>query len=765
MMRRLKTPVLAAFLTVLLTGCITWDTEELVIVLAGDGSGTMEATFGPVGSDEKGAAERGRDFAVFVYDIIENPGTGAPELTGVTGEMVDGPTGVFGTKRGSFIDFASFAAKFDLNAEGGWVSYTVKADEELITTNGTAREGEGGTKVITWPADADRIEYKIKRGGDFLQPAYKGTFSFKPEYDAFLMDREPVENIYVKAKLGYGFEALKEGDFKAAHSNFSDALRVDPSNETAAGELEKLKFLPYTELAERIPLPYIDVSIGMEYKSSALDEKNFIVVGERVEALKRELEDEASSPEPGPGETGPRETEEEEAAPEENGAAGTAEEAHTYCRLAELLGGGAGESGESDEYMEKALALYEETADLSGLTAESRMCYVSVLRRDGNYKEALEQLKSVIEEHPTVWSAYSQIVGDYSPEGSSPDPAEMALWLGKGDEELRGFLESTSELSHETSFEIFKYLMARTIYLAVARGTKVPPERFIDELTYRMISHAASKEPRNAKYRGALGYVQLMLLSMNMFASLDLATDPATDPAAGPAAVLAALQKLNRDLPDLLGAAKENFEAMERVVGPGNPLHLQNMAFLAFLKMDFDAAEELYIRSIDADPTRDDPLMMLTAFYSVMHTDGRKVRENKAKILLDILYRKIEASPRALDHFLAGKLELQRANYDKATAEFMAAVELDVSHYPSVVGMFKSWLLSSPLEADFIVGEIEKFLSKDLGWSSTDELEFTRGVALAVSGKVEEGKVVLKELAENRKEREVEGLDDALKGL
>ena len=112
--------LVATLLAVSLTGCVTWETEEVVIDLGdlrGGGIGTLTALFGPVGSDEAEPSLRDRDFGYFLYDIIENPSIGAPELFDVTGEVVETPGGIYGRKRGSFVDLKAIAAKLDISLD------------------------------------------------------------------------------------------------------------------------------------------------------------------------------------------------------------------------------------------------------------------------------------------------------------------------------------------------------------------------------------------------------------------------------------------------------------------------------------------------------------------------------------------------------------------------------------------------------------------------------------------------------------------------
>jgi tetratricopeptide (TPR) repeat protein len=223
-----------------------------------------------------------------------------------------------------------------------------------------------------------------------------------------------------------------------------------------------------------------------------------------------------------------------------------------------------------------------------------------------------------------------------------------------------------------------------------------------------------------------------------------------------------ALDKLNRDKKELMKTAEDILSFLGRELGRKSALRTQNMAFLAFLKKDFANAERLFIEAIEIDPEREDPYIMLTAFYNVIFSEARMIREDKLEILIELLYKKVEMNPTPLDRFIIGKLETQRDYFKKAHKQFMLSVKEDPSYYASVAGYIKTRLLTSPAEASAIIVEIDEYLAKDYPDYSKDELYFAKGVAYALEGDIKKGLAILENLNEKTKHSPPEGLAEAI---
>ncbi|MFC1857777.1 tetratricopeptide repeat protein [Thermodesulfobacteriota bacterium] len=697
------------------------------IILEPKGSGEFEAVFGPIGSNENDIAGRERDFSFLLYDIVYNKDLGLPLLKNVHGVFGKEGVGLMGKMSGNFTTLEALEEKFEIRLKDGRFVYRLADDQKLIRSNGRVDKGDDGSVIISWPQNIKSIEYKVMLTGSGLQPAYRPEYSLLPEYRAHVKKKGYFKNVYIKHKFNFGYQTLKDRDYKAAYRNFQDLLRVDSTNKTAQKEIKELAFVPFLGVAELIPLPKINIFIGAQFTTETFEETIFMDAKPEMGRLKNMLS-----------------------------GADDNEKACLYCKLSTLSANITPEHSESKKYLNQSNGLFAKVADHRSLNAECRYCYCLLLIRNEEYARALDVLRVLAQDHPRFWKAYGQIFGGYLTGSSPMDEDELKYWLTKGDDEVQKYLTGAKRLLADTAFELFKYILGRNRAVMKIQKMDSSQQNIVGKLAYDLLVTAAAKEPGNPTYRGTLGSVQLHLLTFRLF---DLINPELTEPHD---AVIDALKRLTGNDGGLLAQAEQNLKFAADRLSKEPPLLIQNMAYLEFLKMNFQKAESLYIKAIETKPERDEPYPMLTAFYDVVFPEGKTIREDKRDKLLGLLYQKIKLSPRTLDQFLIGKLEDQKGNHQAALEQFKRLVEKDPNDYPAVVGFFKTRLLTSPREAGAIIREIDDSLTRKYQVDTTAELRFAKAAALVLSDQEEKGVFLLTDLMKDKENRSLEGLREAI---
>jgi hypothetical protein len=212
---------------------------EVTIDLESQFAGDFEVVLSSVGSDEDTSSEREEDLIFFLYDTVY---FGRPHIEEMHRELVEGKDELTVKLKGRFDTLDALEDMLGFTVKDGRLVYTLPNDEELIISNGLVEEDEDGRVSVSWPQDTGKITYKISSPA-----AWKPEYSLLPEYRDYLKDPERIELKiklkYVNMKLEDGYSALKEKEeaSREAREAFEAVLGVDPENETARKELEKLR--------------------------------------------------------------------------------------------------------------------------------------------------------------------------------------------------------------------------------------------------------------------------------------------------------------------------------------------------------------------------------------------------------------------------------------------------------------------------------------------------------------------------------------------
>jgi|GEM_PF-2141935 len=677
-----------------LSGCIVWETEEVEISLNKNGSGNIEIIFGPIGSDKKERGEREKDFTCLLYDVIENNTVGSSDIKNAKGRLEEKEGNLFGYISGSFENLDAV----NIVLSDGKLVYKPEIGARILRTNGTVLKDASGSAIISWDADADRIEWKAEKS------EYPAEGSLIPEYKKYLKARNHFRNLYIRLKLENGRELLKQKNFKDSYNSFGDVLRIDPKNNAASEDIRKLHFVPYLNAVALIPLPQIDLHLGMTFDINDLKEDNFKAIKQEIEKLRANVESDKD------------------------------EKIYFSCRLSGLLKI-AGKTDDSNRYGKEALRIYEGIKHSAKLNPENRLCIGNLLRMRGERTEAIKTFKALAMDHPEFWPSYVEIFSEYLEQKTE----EVIEWINRGDSSLRNYLRGASDISAQNAFEIFKYSVTRNIIADIINNNQGNP---VEPLSYQMITLSVDKEPDSPVYRGALGYTQLYLLTLYMFQYLDTSIG---EPGEAIAKALNALDK-NKETADLLKKADENLNHAFGNIRGNHPLMLRNLAYLSFLKQDFKGAEASYIKAIELDPSQGEAYYSLAAFYKTFYSNGGRIDKGKAEKILKLFERKLKTNPTGKDRFLAGRLMFDAEDYAGAYKMFLQSVKEDDRYYPSAVGFLKAWMMIAPDEAGNIVKEADELLERDYEIKGKDELRFARAVAIGLSDSREDGMKELKNL-------------------
>jgi tetratricopeptide (TPR) repeat protein len=714
--------IIALLLVLSLSGCLTWETEEIRIKLDSLSSGMVEIRVGSIGSNNEKIEGRLQDLGELIYGVQQNASFGEHgfKRAEVNIEPSEGELNAVITLRFDRID--SIHEAFEISVREGLLTYIPKHGETILETNGKIMDtGEGG-KEITWPYAPG--ELYIKKG--FSLPMWKEEYSLFPEYQEYLKNTGRVVSIYSSHKINEAGELLKEKKYRKSYDAYRTVLRAAPKNKEALKGVSRLGFVRYYDYAEAIPLPNIDISFGVNFKLSDFDRDNFIDIAGEIKVLEDRLT-----------------------------VVDNIEKSYLNCRLCKLYSKKEGaDSISAMRYRRDALNLfrginidtlkpeaiicygdllvYEKKQDKAGQGFEKAAAlYLSAIARLSSPVLAGQGFKEAASLYSLYWQSYERLYTIFSLLKSPGTAERLSLWIKKGDDMIDKRLERSNEISADEAYQIFSLLFSRNIAILKLKNISMESQNPVTEQMYRLMEHAVMLEPDNPIYRSMLGSLQLWMFSYNIYSSLDYSYERAD------AAVLNAIAKVKEKMGGLIPEAKKNLSFVHERHPDRFPFLYRNLAFLSIIEGEMDRADEYYRKSISLDKEEGDSgYIMLTAFYATFFARKGIIFQDKREILKGLLYEKAVGIPfpysvmTITDRFILGKLELQDKNYDSAYRQFSLCINKDPSHYPCAVGYYKSWLLRSPTEAKAIAADMEKLKIED----PAVMLLYVRGMAYAFAG-------------------------------
>jgi len=277
-------------LTISLSGCLVWETEEARII---PGKRMVMLEVGKIGSDGTEPKQKEEDFSILLHEVVANELLGSPKLKESTRSFVEHDDGIHVKISGVAGDDDALreilGQTFEITLFDGSYYRPIKKNEELLQANGELVKDAAGRRSIKWPADAPVIFYKIMQKGSLLRSAYVPEYSLQKEYAHYKADSTYFDHVYTDLRLRHGRQTLHDRDFKAAYSNYSSVLRVDPSSREAQAELKELAFAPEYELAMMIPLPKVKINIGPSVSTGILSRYNFIDLPAELRQMEQQL--------------------------------------------------------------------------------------------------------------------------------------------------------------------------------------------------------------------------------------------------------------------------------------------------------------------------------------------------------------------------------------------------------------------------------------------------------------------------------------------
>ena len=252
-MKHFKVHIFAVAATLLLTGCPTYEELERTVVFDSGDSGSFEMVMLNAGSTEGDTAKREEDFAIFLFDMTRE-GFDFEHVTDFTLRVSLEDEKVVVRIKGRFDTPAGAGEVLNFNDlhrdEGGFI-FVVPSDAKVVATSGTLRDGgEEGGRRITWPVEARMLRFKLAPAEGLAARAIEGgaTPVWLPEYsllEEFIeYERDPVRFVTKEAakRLYNAFDSIEmDAPPLTIKKRFDAVLRVDPYNETALNELEKIE--------------------------------------------------------------------------------------------------------------------------------------------------------------------------------------------------------------------------------------------------------------------------------------------------------------------------------------------------------------------------------------------------------------------------------------------------------------------------------------------------------------------------------------------
>jgi hypothetical protein len=346
----------------------------------------------------------------------------------------------------------------------------------------------------------------------------------------------------------------------------------------------------------------------------------------------------------------------------------------------------SGKRNDAEVFRRKAEALYQSLVKKDPKSA--RLLYKTGMSQSLSDKtevssQAINSFHSALKADPGFCLPYLELIHS---DRSNPGWLEEAeqCFLRRFEQQERPAEDYYNYHRFLHSRGVFELIDAQAASLQNVQGfdVKKAMEQFTSDLHISLLQKAVELDPRNEKYRGSLGALQVGRIFVNVMNTMSRMQQTAT-PAE---AFNRASQVTHENMKDWYREAEENLAYVDKNKRNVFPSLFAHRAILAMMDDRAEMGEQNLVKAISLDPAADAYYQMLLYLYWLMTPDKTRQQEGFDRAA-ELLLKKCETKCSLVERRVIARIRFDAGKYGDAEKELRAALQRHPSSLPVRTGL------------------------------------------------------------------------------